>query len=54
MLNRLRGTKHVKATISVAKDKLQYGIARMLQALYEIHDAEYPTQAKNSEARSKT
>ena len=27
-----------------AKGALQYGISRMLQTLYELHDAEYPTQ----------
>jgi hypothetical protein len=49
MLDGLRDSKRVKATIFVAKGALQYGISRMLQTLYEIHDAEYPTRVVASD-----
>ncbi len=49
MLDRLRDTKGLKATIFVAKDAFRYGISRMIQILYEIHDAEYPTQVVASD-----
>ena len=49
MVDRLREKKAVKATIFVATDSTQYGISRMLQTLYDIHDAEYPTRVVASD-----
>ena len=43
LLTHLRNEKGLQATVFVCKNDLQYGVARMLQTLYTIHDSKYMT-----------
>ena len=48
-LDLLRDEKGLRATVFVGERDLHFGVSRMLQILYELHDPVYPTSVVRRE-----